>query len=146
MMLLCTLLALSGCEFEVPITSRPTDNVNVRLLGNWASADGNEKMQVRRWDDATYAVWYNGDLFRAFHSDSAGMPLVSVQALENENRKYSYISWKLSEDGARLALRSISSKVIPAATKDSQTVRELIQKNIGNPALLNEEQEFVRQK
>ena len=56
---------------------------------------------MRRLDDSTYVVYYDGDLFRAYHSDVAEMPLASVQDLNSNDRKYAYVVWKLSSDGKR---------------------------------------------
>ena len=49
-----------------------------RLLGNWISQDGKEHMRVHRLNDNDYIVYYDGDLFRAYHSDVAETPFVSV--------------------------------------------------------------------
>ena len=35
--------AFSGCEYEVPITAKPTRKVDERLLGNRTSKDGKDK-------------------------------------------------------------------------------------------------------
>ena len=64
-------LALTACQYEVPITSSPTRKVQERLLGDWTSADGKEKLKLRSLDDSVYVVYYDGDLFRAYHSDVA---------------------------------------------------------------------------
>ena len=101
---------------------------------------------MREWDETTYVVWYNGDLFRAFHSEVAGTDFVSVQMLEPNNRKYSYIVWKLSPDGQQLRMRSVSSKVVPKETKDSAAIQELLKKNLQNPELFNEEALFAKEK
>jgi hypothetical protein len=63
---LCS-LAFTSCNYDVPITSGPTRKVEQRLLGDWISLDGKENMKVRRLDDNTYVVYYDGDLFRAYH-------------------------------------------------------------------------------
>lgn len=63
------MLAFSACQYEVPITSSPTRKVQEQLLGNWTSSDGKEKLKLRRLDDSIYIVYYDGDLFRAYHSD-----------------------------------------------------------------------------
>lgn len=79
------LLSFSGCgDFEVPITSGPTRKVDQRLLGNWVSSDGTEKMKVRRLNDSIYIVSYNGDLYQAFHSDVGKAPFVSVQDIDSQ--------------------------------------------------------------
>src|SRR5215475_642746 len=107
------MLAFSACEYEVPITPSPTRKVQEQLLGNWISLDGKENMRVRRLEENTYVVYYDGDLFRAYHSDVAEMPFASVQDLNSNDRKYAYVVWKLSDDGKRLTLRNVSDKVIP---------------------------------
>ncbi len=47
-------------------------------------------MKVVRLDDSNYIVSYNGDLFRAYHSDVAKTPFVSVQILDSAKAKYAY--------------------------------------------------------
>jgi hypothetical protein len=139
------ILAFSACQYEVPITPSPTRKVQEHLLGNWVSLDGKENMRVRRLDESTYVVYYDGDLFRAYHSDIAEMPFVSVQDLNSNDRKYAYVVWKLSDDGQRLSLRSVN-KVIPKDTKDSATVAALLTKNAHNHELFGEEIEFRKEK
>ena len=139
------ILAFAACEYEVPITPSPTRKVQEQLLGNWVSLDGKENMRVRRLDEGTYVVYYDGDLFRAYHSDVAEMPFVSVQDLNSNDRKYAYVVWKLSDDGQRLSVRSVN-KVIPKDTKDSATVAALLTKNARNPELFGEEIEFRKEK
>jgi hypothetical protein len=102
-------------------------------------------MRVRRLDESTYVVYYDGDLFRVYHSDVAEMPLASVQDLNSNDRKYAYVAWKLSDDGKRLSLRNVN-KVIPKETKDSATAAALLTKNARNPELFGEEIEFRKEK
>jgi hypothetical protein len=139
-------LALAACQYEAPITSSPTRKVQEQLLGNWISNDGKENMRVRRLDDSTYVVYYDGDLFRAYHSDLAETPFASVQDLNSNDRKYAYVVWKLSDDGKRLTLGSINNKIIPKETKDSAAVAALLTKNARNPELSGEEIEFRKEK
>jgi hypothetical protein len=140
------ILAFSACEYEVPITSNPTRKVEERLLGDWSSLDGKEKMKVRRLDDSIYIVYYDGDLFRAYHSDVAETAFVSVQDINSRDRKYAYVVWKLSDDGKRLSLRNVQSKVIPKEQKDSARVAELLKENSKNPELFGEEIQFSNEK
>jgi hypothetical protein len=141
-----SLLWVAGCQYEVPITASPTRKVELKLLGDWRSLDGKEDLRVRRLDDSTYAIYYDGDLFRAYHSDIGETPFASVQDLNSNDRKYSYILWKLSDDGKALRLRNVSDEVIPKQTKDSATVVALLTKNARNPELFGEQIEFTKQK
>jgi hypothetical protein len=120
--------------------------VQEQLLGNWVSLDGKENMRVRRLDDSTYVVYYDSDLFRAYHSDVAETPFATVQDLNSSDRKYAYIIWKLSDDGKNLRLRSVKDKVVPKETKDSASVVALLTKNASNPELFGEEIEFKKEK
>ena len=101
---------------------------------------------MRRLDDRTYVVYYDGDLFRAYHSDVTEIPLVSVQDLNSNDRKYAYVTWKLSDDRNRLTLRSVNDKVVPKEMKNSTTAAALLTKNARNPELFGEEIEFRKEK
>jgi hypothetical protein len=140
------ILAFSACEYEVPITPSPTQKVQERLLGDWTSTDGKEKMKVRRLDDSVYVVYYDGDLFRAYHSDIAETSFASVQDLNSNDRKYAYVVWKVSDDGKHLSLRNVNRKVIPKESRDSATVAALLTKNAHNPELFGEAIEFSKEK
>ena len=118
------------------------EKVQERLLGDWTSSDGKEKMKLRRLDDSIYIVYYDGDLFRAYHSDVEGTPFATVQDLNSNDRKYAYVIWKLSDDGKNLRLRSLNDKMVPKETKDPATVVALLTKNAHNPGLFGEEIEF----
>jgi hypothetical protein len=139
-------LAFNACQYDVPITSGPTRKVQERLLGDWTSSDGKETLKLRSLDDSTYVVYYDGDLFRAYHSDIAEAPFVSVQDLNSSNRKYAYVVWKLSDDGKHLSLRNVNDKVISKDTKDSATAVALLTKNASNPELFGKEIEFRKEK
>jgi hypothetical protein len=139
-------LALGACQYDVPITSSPTRKVREQLLGNWRSSDGKEELKLRRLDDSIYIVYYDGDLFRAYHSDVAETPFATIQDLNSSDRKYAYLVWKLSDDGKHLSLRNISDKVISREIRDSDTVAALLTKNATNPELFGEEIEFRKEK
>ena len=142
---LCS-LAFAACNYEVPITSAPTRKVQEQLLGDWRSSDGKEELKLRQLDDSVYIVYYDGDLFGAYHSDLAETPFATVQDLNSNDRKYAYMVWKLSDDGKHLSLRNVSDKVISKETKDSATVAALLTKNARNPELFGEEIEFKKEK
>ena len=142
---LCS-LALTSCNYDVPITSAPTQKVQERLLGDWRSTDGKEELRLRRLEDSVYIVYYDGDLFRAYHSDVAETPFATVQDLNSNDRNYAYIVWKLSDDGRTLKLRSVNDKIVPKETKDSAAVVALLTKNSTNPALFGEEIAFRKEK
>ena len=101
---------------------------------------------MRQLDESTYVVYYDGDLFRSYHSDVGEMPFASVQDLNSNDRKYAYVVWKLANDGNRLSLRNVSDKLIPKETRDSAAVAALLTKNARNPELFCEEIVFRKEK
>lgn len=137
---------ISGCDYDVPITDGPTRKLDERLLGNWISKDGKEKMKVRRLDDSTYVGSLDGDLFRAFHSDVAGTSFISAQDIDSAERKFVYLTYTVSADGNQLGVRSVNDAVIPKDTKDSARVQSLLQSSLQNPKLLEEEEQFTKEK
>jgi hypothetical protein len=138
-------LVFSSCVYEVPITAKPTRKVDERLLGNWTSKDGKNKMKVVRLDASHYIVSGNGELYLAYHSDVAKLPLFTAQILDSPTPKYSYWAWRLADDGT-LSGKIVSDKVIPDETKDSATVRKLLEANLQNPALFEEETHYTKDK
>ena len=142
---LCS-LAFTACQYDVPITLNPTRKVEQRLLGDWISLDGRENLKVRSLDDSVYIVYYDGDLFRAYHSDVGDRPFATVQDLNSSDRKYAYVIWKLSDDGKNLRLQNVNDKIVSKETKDSASVVALLTKNAGNPELFGEEIEFKKEK
>lgn len=141
-------LSFSGCEgdYAVPITSGPTRKIDQRLLGNWVSKDGTDKMKVRSLDDSIYIVSYNGDLYRAFHSDVGKTSFISAQDIDSADRKYAYLAYKLSEDGKRLDLRAVNTQIIPRETKNSVKVQKLLKINLQSAELFGDEGQFDREK
>ena len=132
------LFVLLGCIYEVPITSKPTGEMDSRLLGNWVSPDEKIKLKVVKLNDENYIVVNtDGKLYQAWRSDVAGVALFTVLHLETEMPKYSYWNWKLSDEGS-LVLRLINHKIVPDDTKDSTGVRKLLIDNLQNPELFGD--------
>jgi len=119
--------------------------VQERVLGNWISQDGKEQLRARRLDENIYIVYYDGDLFRAYHSDVADTPFVSVQDINSDDRKYACVVWKLSGDSKHLTLRSVNRDLIPKERKDPTRVTKSLQENAKNPGLFGEEIQFNKE-
>ena len=140
------LLSIAACgEYTVPITDQPTRKVDRQLIGDWFTPDGVDVIKIRQLTDSTYIVCYNGILFRAFHSDLAKVPFLSVQELETENRTYSYVTYRFSEDGNKIYLRMVNEEVISDEPTESIAIQRLLIKNLQNPTLFHAEEEFRRQ-
>lgn len=141
----CSLVLLS-CHYDVALTAEPTRAADARLAGTWTlvEPEKDEKMDVRLYDDRHYVVAYNGDLYRAFHSDVAGLPLLSVQNLNDRERKYLFLEWKLSDDGKRLTIRALRTELVPETTRSRDALVERIEANRDDPKLFGEAAVYVR--
>ena len=149
-LLVAVCLTLAGCNYDSPLTAKPTQKINEKLLGDWVSVDKDtgkeERMHVRQLDDSNYIVGMDDDIYRAFHSDFAGIAFVSVQDLQvgREDHKYVYFTWQLSADGTQLTLHGVSTKVVPEETKGRTALQKLIKANLTNPALFTDAPVFHR--
>lgn len=142
-------LALLGCEYDVPITSEPTRKIETTVLGDWTrtdwtKADCKDRMKVRKYDHSSYIISYNGDLYRAWHSDIADTPFITVQNLDSAERKYSYFIWTLSDSGKAITLHLINPDLFPKDTQDSATVVKILGANVGNSKLIGDTWRFSR--
>ncbi len=136
-------LCLAGCEYDVPVTAAPTEGVNQQLCGEWLTLDG--WMKIRGYDDAHYVINFDGKLHRAWHSTVAGVPLVTVQNIDQPERKYHFLTWRLADDGRHLILQVVNDKLIPDETRDSATVAKLVSAHAQNPDLLGRDIIYTRQ-
>ncbi|HWA26017.1 MAG TPA: hypothetical protein VG734_10165 [Lacunisphaera sp.] len=142
-------LFLSGCDYDAPLTATATHPIDARLVGDWIPAGKEEEkdspMHVRRWDDNTYAIAIENDIYRTWHSDCAGLALVSAQDLNSDERKFCLYTWALSPDGAQLTLRRVRTEVVPDAAKTTAALQAAVKANAANPKLLDEPLVFQRQ-
>ena len=141
-------LLLGGCNYDAPATAAPTRPIEEKLLGDWVTVDPDDQQElalhVRQLDPSTYAVAVDGDIYRAFHSDFAGLALLSVQDLNSSSRKYLFYTWRLSADGNQLILRTVSFRVIPDMAKDTAALQRLLKEHAAEPKLLSEDLVFTR--
>lgn len=141
---LATTLGLFSCEYKFPL-AEPTQHVDKRVIGDYtASSPEREWLKIRRLDDNHYVVVYDGTVFRAHHSEVAGMPLVSLENIDDEKATWTYVTWKLSDSGKILTVRSVDNKLVPYETPNAEAARKLLTANRENPALFGEEMVFRR--
>lgn len=143
--LVFAVLLLAGCNYDSALTSKPTQKIEARLLGVWLGGDdGKDAMIVRPYDDSTYVVAMDDEIYRVFHSEFSGTAFLSVQELGNA--KYLYLTAAVSADGRQLTVRTVNTKVVPEETKGRPALQKLIKANLANPALYNEPLVFTRKK
>jgi hypothetical protein len=142
-----TALCLAACNYDAPLTAKPTRKIDERLLGNWLGGEeGKDPMHVRKLDDTTYVVAFDKDIYRAFHSDFEKTAFLTVQDLNSSDRLYLYMTWEISADGTQLTLRTVNDKIVTDKTKGQAALQKAVKENLKNPALLGETMIFTRKK
>lgn len=140
-------VSLAGCIYDVPVTAGATRNIDARLVGDWASADGKENVRIRELNGTTYLVLLNGDPFRVYHSDHAGVSFVTAQDLDGPVQKFAYLKYALSADGQKLTVYAVNAETIPKTLKTSGEARRLLRQNLANPKLfVDDPLELVKRK
>ena len=138
---------LSACgQYQTPITDQATRKVDLTLIGDWVSSNRKVRIKIRELNEAAYVVTYNEILFKAFHSDWAGLSFISVQELETPERSFTYLVYRTSDDGTKLYLRLVNKEVIPENARESASVRSLIKANLQEPELFLREEVFTKEK
>lgn len=140
----CVALLLGGCDYDVPLSTRPERPVDGKLAGNWLSPHG--WMMVRAFDPENYVVVHNGNTFRAWHSTVEGVAYVTIQSLDAAKPKYAYLTYTLAADERRLDVRVVRDDVIPKTIKDTAAMRQAIAQHAGDTAHLGNPEPFTRMK
>lgn len=137
-------LLLAGCDFTVPLSTKPDRAIDDRLLGDWISPGA--WMKIRAYDGENYIVYHNGTAFRAWHSSVAGLPLITVKEIESKpaEGKFAYLVYEVADDGRRLNLRVVSDEVVSKKINDTAAMRQAIERHAKHPELLSEVFPFSR--
>jgi hypothetical protein len=135
-------LLLAGCDYDVPLTEKPSGPIDQKLLGNWLSPEG--WMMVRSFDADHYVVSYNGAIYRGWHSTVAGRSFITLHSLDAQSPKFTYVSYSLGNDQRRLDVRVVRDEVLSKEIKDSAAMRKALEQVVPNPALLTEVTPFTR--
>ncbi len=150
-------IALTGCDFLVPISHEPAGRVDETLVGLWRRMDTSghaEDLLVLKWDDGHWlfslpAGREDALYARAWPVRVAGRTLVQLEwigsgkgALVQEARRYQLATW--SRDGDRLIVRRINPEVVGRDWRESQRLREAIEKTLNQPEVLIDERVFHR--
>jgi hypothetical protein len=142
-------LLLASCVYEFPIAVEPTRKIDARLVGTWLGEKPEDTVEVRQFDDAHYVLLSDGKFYRAYHTDVAGVPFVTIQSidsLEAKERKYWFVSYEVADGGEKLNVRSVNKDTVPDTAKSSKEIEKLITENLKNPKLLNEDGMTYRRK
>jgi len=113
------LLLLAGCNFEAPLTEKPTREIDPAILGSWFSLADGKSLDVFKLSKEEYLVVDDGSPYVCTHSDVAGINFISCRQLANDKDrygKYAYIAYKIEKDELVVLPLSVS---LPLTDKSS---------------------------
>lgn len=130
------LLLLAGCSFDVPLTEKPTREIDPSLLGSWFSLADGESLNVYKLADDQYLVVDDGDPYVCTHSDLSGISFISCKAIGNTDLygKYAYISYKTDADTLVLMELNDSLSIVD---KSPGEIRSIVEEAAKNGTALN---------
>lgn len=151
-------MLLVGCEYTVPLVTKPETKIDQALLGVWqrTTDDKQERLLVLPLDATEYLVSFpagnNESLFaRACLTQIGGEPLVQLRwfgtaqgVLPEDSRVYQYATYAVSGD--TLTVQMLSSEVVPKETKTSEELLRAITEAMDQPDLFREAMVFQRVK
>jgi hypothetical protein len=136
---LCISVLFAGC-FEAPLSEKPTQKIDQRLIGIWKAPGESDKVIVDAWDNEYYVISSDDNLYRAFHSHIGKNQFLTVEVLSgSRSEKYAYFAWSLSEDGKRLTTKAVSNTLFPKKLKSASEARKIVEENIGRIELYEKE-------
>ena len=127
---------LAGCETDYSLTAKPTRAVEHRLLGDWLGDDGETRLLIRQSADSTYIAVIDDDVYRAFHTDHAGLSLMAAQELDPAPGRFAHVAWKLSDDGRQLTLRLVRDSILEERGIDRVSLQRAIAEHRDHPDVL----------
>ncbi|MEA3188245.1 MAG: hypothetical protein QOD99_2075 [Chthoniobacter sp.] len=134
-------LILAGCDYDAPITEKPSAKIDERLLGTWLQkGEKPQLLRIRKYSDMEYVLDYDG-LFRAFFSEIGGKRFVNVQTLEpakSSERKYAFVTYELKDEHT-LVVHTVNKNVLPDSLHTSGEIAAALERELKNPRLLDEE-------
>ncbi len=149
---------LIGCEYTVPLVTKPETKIDQALLGVWErTTDGKqERLLVLPLDETEYLVSFPAgneeSLFaRACLTRIGGEPLVQLRwfgtaqgVLPDDNSVYQYATYAVSGD--TLTVQMLNSEVVAKETKTTDELLRAITESIDQPDLFREGMVFQRVK
>ncbi len=140
-LLLAAILLLAGCDYDTPLTEKPTRAVDPALIGSWFSIKNGEPLDIYRLSGEEYlAIAHGGDPVICTHSDIDGVNFVSCRNVGHDAEyygKYSYRAYKI--EGDQLTIWELNGAIgnlkdMPASERRAR-VREAVKKgNALDPA------------
>ena len=128
---IATLLMLAGCNFDAPLTEKPTRDIDPSLLGSWFSLSDGKPLDVYKLSKDEYLVVDDGSPFVCTHSDIAGTGFVNCKLIGNDKEhygKYAYIAYKI-EDG-NLVLTPLSGSLPLTDKSTAKDVRAALEEAV----------------
>jgi len=151
-------LLLLGCDYTVPLVTKPETKIDPALIGVWhRTNDGKEeRLLVLPLGETEYLVSFpagnNESLFaRACLTQVSEVPVVQLRwfgtgqgVLPDDDRVYQYATYAVGAD--TLTVQMLNNEVVAKGTKTSEELLKTIAESMDQPDLFREPMVFQRLK
>ena len=154
-LLFVVLALLAGCEYEVPLSQKPSSKANPALAGRWIEQkDSNSTNRIEieiKVSGNDYDVAYvenscTNFLFSGFEVKAAGFKLVQLTwqnpDKENPKTRYVFMKYELTPEG--FFFRQINTAVVSAKCRTTEELLGDLKLHRKNPSLFKDPRKFVR--
>ena len=132
------LLLLTGCNFEAPLTDKPTREIDPSFLGNWFSLADGSPLDVYKLSANEYLVIDDGRPYGCTHTDVAGTAFVSCRYLGNDKDhygKYAYLAYSVEKD--ELVLTPLNDSLPLSDKSPIMEIRSVVEDAVKKGTALN---------
>ena len=158
LVLVLSLVLLSGCVYRAPVTTNHKIPIDPAVLGLWQAipepgkdVDADETMLVLKYSDKEYVVRYpsgkDAMFFRGYPIKVGDLQCVQIQLLgeknqpaDDDDRKYHIVAYRLAE--GVLELKTLNTDLIPSRLVTGADVLKAIKANLANPDLFKDPGKF----
>ena len=151
-LLTVTVLLITGCEYESPLTKEHNIAVDSAVLGLWEAIPDkgeepkqNERMMILKYSGTEYLIHYpvgkDGSYFRGYPIKIGGVSCVQLQVIgtkagppeKDEKNLFHVVSYRLASD--ELEIKILNSGLVDDDLKTTEALTQSFLKHKGNKKL-----------
>ncbi len=143
--LIATVLLITGCEYEAPLTEECVLDIDSSVLGHWEEVpdDGkqpgpDQMMMILKYSKTEYLIHYptskNGFYFRGYPINVGGVPCVQIQLIgtsegdiKKDERDFHAVSYKRSKD--ELTVKILNKSLVDPSLESSSDLKKAFLKH-----------------
>ena len=148
--LLLSIIFLTACEYDIPLTFDHSIPIDKSILGSWvyvpaANENDNTMVRIHRFTDTEYSIHYkendNDFYFRAYAVNIAGISAVQLELIAADDESVEqgqedrYVVAQYTMVDSQLEIKTLNSKLVSRDMTDPEALRQALTEHKKNPEL-----------